>query len=266
MGVGHLTDRAERAEGLQVQRAARHHPAGQGADRRVRPDHAVELAGQPDRLQGGAGAGRGLHHGAQAQRARARSRRRSGRRSCTPPACRPACSTWSTATARRWARRQQPPRCRHGVFTGSTRAGIEVARNAAPTVKRVHQELGGKSPNIVLPDADLKPLSHGRRARRDEQQRARAAMRPRVCWCPTAKWPKPGRRQGESRRSHHRGRARQRRRAGPGGVGQVQWNKIQALIAKGIDEGATVVAGGPGKPEGLEQRLLRQAHGAGPGQ
>jgi aldehyde dehydrogenase (NAD+) len=41
-------------------------------------------------------------------------------------------------------------------FTGSTRAGIEVARNAAPTVKRVHQELGGKSPNIILPDADLK--------------------------------------------------------------------------------------------------------------
>ena len=41
-------------------------------------------------------------------------------------------------------------------FTGSTRAGIEVARNAAPTVKRVHQELGGKSPNIILDDADLK--------------------------------------------------------------------------------------------------------------
>ncbi|HPO19687.1 MAG TPA: aldehyde dehydrogenase family protein, partial [Rubrivivax sp.] len=39
-------------------------------------------------------------------------------------------------------------------FTGSTRAGIEVARNAAPTVKRVHQELGGKSPNIILPDLD----------------------------------------------------------------------------------------------------------------
>ena len=41
-------------------------------------------------------------------------------------------------------------------FTGSTRAGIEVARNAAPTVKRVHQELGGKSPNIILEDADFK--------------------------------------------------------------------------------------------------------------
>ena len=40
-------------------------------------------------------------------------------------------------------------------FTGSTRAGIEVAKNAAPTVKRVHQELGGKSPNIILEDADF---------------------------------------------------------------------------------------------------------------
>src|SRR5205085_7104121 len=40
-------------------------------------------------------------------------------------------------------------------FTGSTRAGVEIARNAAPTVKRVSQELGGKSPNIVLDDADF---------------------------------------------------------------------------------------------------------------
>ena len=50
-------------------------------------------------------------------------------------------------------------------FTGSTRAGIEVARNAAPTVKRVHQELGGKSPNIILPDADIaKAVTGGVRA------------------------------------------------------------------------------------------------------
>ena len=40
-------------------------------------------------------------------------------------------------------------------FTGSTRAGVEVAKNAAPTVKRVCQELGGKSPNIILEDADM---------------------------------------------------------------------------------------------------------------
>ena len=46
-------------------------------------------------------------------------------------------------------------------FTGSTRAGIEVAKNAAPTVKRVHQELGGKSPNIILDDADFKAAVSG---------------------------------------------------------------------------------------------------------
>ena len=46
-------------------------------------------------------------------------------------------------------------------FTGSTRAGIEVARAAAPTVKRVHQELGGKSPNIILADADLQTAVDG---------------------------------------------------------------------------------------------------------
>ena len=54
-------------------------------------------------------------------------------------------------------------------FTGSTRAGIEVAKNAAPTIKRVHQELGGKSPNIILEDADLKTaVTGGVRARHEQ--------------------------------------------------------------------------------------------------
>ena len=76
--------------------------------------------------------------------------------------------------ARRAGRRVQPDQ-RHGPgvgaaiaghpdvdmvsFTGSTRAGVEIAKNAAATVKRVAQELGGKSPNIILDDADLKPRS-----------------------------------------------------------------------------------------------------------
>ena len=57
-------------------------------------------------------------------------------------------------------------------FTGSTRAGIEVARNAAPTVKRVSQELGGKSPNIVLDDEALAQSVAGRRRRDDDELRA----------------------------------------------------------------------------------------------
>jgi aldehyde dehydrogenase (NAD+) len=79
-----------------------------------------------------------------------------------PPACRPASSTWSTATARWWARRlSSHPEVDMVSFTGSTRAGIEVAKNAAPTVKRVHQELGGKSPNIILDDADYQKAVGG---------------------------------------------------------------------------------------------------------
>lgn len=68
-------------------------------------------------------------------------------------------------------------------FTGSTAAGIRVAKLAADTVKRVAQELGGKSANIILPDADLKsavisafmPVT---------QMRVKTASRPRACWCP----------------------------------------------------------------------------------
>ena len=56
-------------------------------------------------------------------------------------------------------------------FTGSTRAGIEVAKNAAPTIKRVHQELGGKSANIILEDADMKTAVTRRRARCHDQFR-----------------------------------------------------------------------------------------------
>ncbi len=83
----------------------------------------------------------------------------------TRPACRPACSTSSTATASTSASAMAAHRDVDMVsFTGSTRAGIEVARAAAPTVKRVSQELGGKSANIILDDADFeKPSSrrHG---------------------------------------------------------------------------------------------------------
>ena len=74
----------------------------------------------------------------------------------TRPACRPACSTWSTATAPTvGAAICRAPGLDMVSFTGSTRAGIEVAKAAAATVKRVAQELGGKSANIVLDDADL---------------------------------------------------------------------------------------------------------------
>ena len=77
-------------------------------------------------------------------------------------------------------------------FTGSTRAGSLVAQNAAPTVKRVAQELGGKSPNIILEDADLEEaVKHG--VRTCTTIPASPATRPRACWYPRADWPRPRR-------------------------------------------------------------------------
>jgi aldehyde dehydrogenase (NAD+) len=76
-------------------------------------------------------------------------------------------------------------------FTGSTRAGTQVAMNAAPTVKRVTQELGGKSPNIILDDADLEQAVTG--GLHAHEQRASPATRRRACSCPPRASPRPRR-------------------------------------------------------------------------
>ena len=135
-------------------------------------------------------------------------------------------------------------------FTGSTRAGVEVARNAAATVKRVSQELGGKSPNIVLDDEDFaKSVTAGvsvmmmnsgqscnapsrmlvPNSRRDEAVAVAQAVAAAV------KVGDPG----------------EKTAIGPV-ASKAQYDKIQGLIQKGIDEGATVVVGGPGRPEGVD--------------
>ncbi len=135
-------------------------------------------------------------------------------------------------------------------FTGSTRAGIEVARNAAPTVKRVHQELGGKSPNLILDDADLQTAVAGgvKAVMMNSGQSCNAPTRMLV---PQAKM--------EQAKVIAKAAAEATTVGAPDGnaaigpvVSETQWTKIQGLIQKGIDEGATLVAGGPGKPEGLE--------------
>lgn len=136
-------------------------------------------------------------------------------------------------------------------FTGSTRAGSMVAQNAAPTVKRVTQELGGKSPNIVLDDADLEAaVTRGvlhmytntgqscnapsrmlvPRGRLAEAEQIAAAVSQTVVVGDTAN---------------------KDTTMGPV-VSKVQWDKIQGLIQKGIDEGAKVVCGGTGLPDGIE--------------
>ncbi len=136
-------------------------------------------------------------------------------------------------------------------FTGSTRAGIEVARNAAPTVKRVHQELGGKSPNIILEDADFQRAVTGGVASvmMNSGQSCNAPTRMLV----------PGKKMDEviaiaraAAESHTVGDPNGNSKMGPV-VSDVQWNKIQGLIQKGIDEGATLVSGGVGRPEGLDK-------------
>ena len=135
-------------------------------------------------------------------------------------------------------------------FTGSTRAGIIVARTAADTVKRVAQELGGKSANIILADADLE----------DAVSRGAAA-----CFSNTGQSCDAPTRMFVPRALHDKAVAIAKATAAtqlvgdpraPGTVlgpvvSKVQFDKIQRLIQSGIDEGATLVCGGVGKPEGL---------------
>jgi aldehyde dehydrogenase (NAD+) len=136
-------------------------------------------------------------------------------------------------------------------FTGSTRAGIEVARNAAPTVKRVHQELGGKSPNIILEDADFAKAVAGGvgSVMMNSGQSCNAPTRMLV---PAKKMDEVIAIARATAEAHTVGDPNGNSKMGPV-VSEIQWNKIQGLIQKGIDEGATLVSGGVGRPEGLDK-------------
>ena len=136
-------------------------------------------------------------------------------------------------------------------FTGSTRAGIEVARNAAPTVKRVSQELGGKSANIILDDVDFaKVVANGVVSMfNNSGQSCNAPSRMLV---PNSRMDEAAAIAAEATAGVKPGDPNaEGTRIGPV-VSQNQYDRIQRLIEKGIAEGAKVVAGGPGKPEGLE--------------
>jgi aldehyde dehydrogenase (NAD+) len=136
-------------------------------------------------------------------------------------------------------------------ITGSTRAGILVAQAAAKTVKRVHQELGGKSPNIILEDADLKAAVTGgiNGVMMNSGQSCRAPTRMLV---PNKLLDEVSAIAREAVANWAPGDPAADARMGPV-ISQAQWEKIQTLINSGIKEGAELLTGGPGKPEGLAQ-------------
>jgi len=136
-------------------------------------------------------------------------------------------------------------------FTGSTRAGIEVARAAAPTVKRVHQELGGKSPNIILDDADFaRAVTAGvRSVMGNSGQSCNAPTRMLVPRARLAEAEEAARAAAEKTTV---GDPDSGAHMGPV-VSRAQWEKIQSLIEAGVAEGAALVAGGPGLPDGVDR-------------
>ncbi len=137
-------------------------------------------------------------------------------------------------------------------FTGSTRAGILVAQNSAPSVKRVAQELGGKSANIILDDADLEEaVTDGAKAMFENTGQSCDA--PSRMLVPRDKMDEAAAIAAKVAAATAVGNPREKgTRVGPV-VSELQWNKIQGLIQQGIDEGATLAAGGTGRPDGLDK-------------
>jgi len=137
-------------------------------------------------------------------------------------------------------------------FTGSTRAGVMVAKTAADTVKRVTQELGGKSANIILDDSDL-------RAAVTQGVAACFSNSGQSCDAPTRMLvPKDKLAAAldiakQAAESHTVGDPRREGiQLGPV-VSEMQFNKIQKLIQSGISEGAPLLTGGAGRPQGLDK-------------
>ncbi len=136
-------------------------------------------------------------------------------------------------------------------FTGSTRAGISVAKCAADTVKRVSQELGGKSANIVLPSADLAQAVGGG-AMHCFNNSGQSCNAPTRMMVPADDMEQAAQIAAAAAGAVVVGDPGDETTSMGPVVSEAQYNKIQDLIQRGIDEGATLVCGGPGKPEGLE--------------
>jgi aldehyde dehydrogenase (NAD+) len=135
-------------------------------------------------------------------------------------------------------------------FTGSTRAGALISQNAAKDFKRVSLELGGKGANIIFKDADIEAIERGAfRCFRNSGQSCNAPTRMLVekpiyddAIERLKKYANEFKVDDPNKEGEHIGPV----------ISEVQFDKIQGLIQKGIDEGAKLIAGGPGKPEGLK--------------
>ncbi len=137
-------------------------------------------------------------------------------------------------------------------FTGSTRAGIAVAATAAGTVKRVSQELGGKSPNLILDEASLEKgvingmrnvcMNTGQSCNAPTRLLVPADLHDKAVEISVA----------SASRARIGDPGSENTTMGPL-VSETQFNKVQGLIAKGIEEGATLAMGGPGRPDGLKR-------------
>jgi len=136
-------------------------------------------------------------------------------------------------------------------FTGSTRAGALISQNAAKDFKRVSLELGGKGANIIFKDADPEAIERGAlRCFRNSGQSCNAPTRMLV---EKSMYNEAIERLKKYTENFEVGDPKKEgEHIGPV-ISETQYNKIQTLIKKGIDEGAKLVAGGPGKPEGLDK-------------
>jgi aldehyde dehydrogenase (NAD+) len=137
-------------------------------------------------------------------------------------------------------------------FTGSTRAGTEVAKSAAASVKRVHQELGGKSPNVLLDDADFEKAVK-RSVMHVFQNSGQSCNAPTRMLVPASKLAEVeaiAKRVAESVVVGDP--MSEKTNLGPV-VSKLQFERVEGYIAKGIAEGAKVLVGGIGRPEGLEK-------------
>ena len=137
-------------------------------------------------------------------------------------------------------------------FTGSTRAGVEISKAAAPTVKRVTLELGGKSPNILLDDCDFEEAVK-RGVRHCFQNTGQSCNAPTRMLVPQSYYETAMEIAKDVAESTKVDLPTQTgNHIGPL-VSQMQYDRVQSLIQAGIEEGARLIAGGPGRPEGFNR-------------